>query len=125
MLHQAQYNQKYNQKRGLMMSNVMAFDGANFDAEVVNSDVPVLVDFWAPWCGPCKMIGPIIEELAAEFGDKVKIGKVNVDDNQELAGKFGIRGIPTVMLFKGGEVANSFVGLRPKEDLAQALNDAL
>ncbi len=107
------------------MSNVMAFDSSNFDSEVVNSDVPVLVDFWAPWCGPCKMIGPIIEELSTEFGDKVKIGKVNVDDNQELAGKFGIRGIPTVMLFKGGEVANSFVGLRPKEDLAQALNDAL
>ncbi len=107
------------------MSSVLTFDGANFDAEVVNSDVPVLVDFWAPWCGPCKMIGPIIEELAAEFGDKVKIGKVNVDDNQELAGKFGIRGIPTVMLFKGGEIANSFVGLRPKEDLAAAMNDAL
>ncbi len=107
------------------MANVMSFDGNNFDSEVINSDVPVLVDFWAPWCGPCKMIGPIVEELAAEFGDKVKIGKVNVDDNQELAGKFGIRGIPTVMLFKGGEVANSFVGLRPKEDLAQALNDAL
>jgi thioredoxin len=107
------------------MANVMEFNTANFDSEVVGSDVPVLVDFWAPWCGPCKMIGPIIEELSGEFGDKVKIGKVNVDDNQELAGKFGIRGIPTVMLFKGGDVVNSFVGLRSKEDLAGALNDAL
>ena len=107
------------------MANVMEFSSDNFDTEVVGSDVPVLVDFWAPWCGPCKMIGPIVEELAVEFGDKVKIGKVNVDNNQELAGKFGIRGIPTVMLFKGGDVVNSFVGLRSKEDLAGALNDAL
>jgi len=107
------------------MANVMQFDAANFDTEVVKSEVPVLVDFWAPWCGPCKMIGPIIEELAGEFDGKVKIGKVNVDDNQDLAGNFGIRGIPTVMLFKGGEVVNSFVGLRPKEDLASALNDAI
>ncbi len=107
------------------MANVMEFSGDNFETEVVNSDVPVLVDFWAPWCGPCKMIGPIIEELAGEFGDKVKIGKVNVDNNQDLAAKFGIRGIPTVMLFKGGESINSFVGVRPKEDLASALNDAI
>ena len=107
------------------MANVMEFSADNFDTEVVGSDVPVLVDFWAPWCGPCKMIGPIIEELAGEFGDKVKIGKVNVDNDQELAGKFGIRGIPTVMLFKDGDVLNSFVGLRTKEDLAEALNDAL
>jgi thioredoxin 1 len=107
------------------MANVMEFSGDNFDAEVVNSDVPVLVDFWAPWCGPCKMITPIIEELAGEFDGKVKIGKVNVDNNQDLAAKFGIRGIPTVMLFKGGESVNSFVGLRPKEDLAAALTSAL
>lgn len=103
----------------------MEFNKDNFDAEVVKSDVPVLVDFWAPWCGPCKMIGPIIEELATEFDGKAKVGKVNVDDNQELAGSFGIRGIPTVMLFKGGEVVNQFVGLKPKEDLVAALNDAM
>ena len=107
------------------MAEVMHFGADNFQAEVLGSDVPVLVDFWAPWCGPCKMIGPIVEELAAEFGDKAKFGKVNVDNAQELAGKFGIRGIPTVMLFKGGDVVSSFVGLRSKEDLASALNDAL
>ena len=107
------------------MANVMTLDGKNFETEVVKSDVPVLVDFWAPWCGPCKMIGPIIEELAGEYDGKAKVGKVNVDDNQDLAAKFGIRGIPTVMLFKGGEVAGSFVGLRPKEDLAGALDEAL
>ena len=107
------------------MANVMTFDGKNFETEVVKSEVPVLVDFWAPWCGPCKMIGPIIEELAGEYEGKAKVGKVNVDDNQDLAAKFGIRGIPTVMLFKGGESINSFVGLRPKEDLAAALNSAI
>ncbi len=103
----------------------MEFNKDNFQSEVIDSDVPVLVDFWAPWCGPCKMIGPIIEELAGEYEGKAKVGKVNVDDNQDLAGSFGIRGIPTVMLFKGGEVVGQFVGLKPKEDLASALNDAL
>jgi thioredoxin 1 len=107
--------------------NIMAmeFNKSNFDAEVVKSDKPVLVDFWAPWCGPCKMIGPIIEELATEFEGKAKVGKVNVDDNQDLAGSFGIRGIPTVMLFKDGQVLNQFVGLKSKEELTTALNDAL
>ena len=107
------------------MATPMKVDSTNFDSEVKNSDVPVLVDFWAPWCGPCKMIGPIVEELAGEYEGKAKVGKVNVDDNQDLAAKFGIRGIPTVMLFKGGEVAGSFVGLRSKEDLAGALDEAL
>jgi len=107
------------------MANVMHFDSKNFQNEVLGSDTPVLVDFWAPWCGPCKMIGPIVEELANEFAGQAKVGKVNVDDNQELASQFGIRGIPTVMLFKGGEVVGSFVGLRSKEDLAGALNQVV
>ena len=107
------------------MATPMKVDSTNFDSEVKNSDVPVLVDFWAPWCGPCKMIGPIVEELAGDYEGKIKVAKINVDDNQELASQFGIRGIPTVMIFKEGEVANSFVGLRPKEDLAKALEAVL
>ena len=107
------------------MATPMKVDSTNFDTEVKNSDVPVLVDFWAPWCGPCKMIGPIVEELAGDYEGKIKVAKINVDDNQELASQFGIRGIPTVMIFKDGEVANSFVGLRPKEDLAKALEAVL
>lgn len=107
------------------MSNVLELNGQNFESEVVNSDVPVLVDFWAPWCGPCKQIGPIIEELAGEFEGQAKVGKVNVDNNQDLAAKFGIRGIPTVMLFKGGESVNNFVGMKPKQELADAISNAL
>ena len=101
------------------------FNGDNFQNEVLSSDQPVLVDFWAPWCGPCKQLGPVIDELAGEYEGKAKIGKVNVDNNQDLAAQFGIRGIPTVILFKGGEVVQNFVGLKSKEDLSTALNDAM
>ena len=107
------------------MANVMEFNVANFATEVTGNDIPVLVDFWAPWCGPCKMLGPTIEQLAGEFAGKVKVGKVNVDDNQDLAAQFGIRGIPTVLLFKGGKQVGSFVGLKPKEELAKAMNAAM
>jgi thioredoxin 1 len=107
------------------MENVLKLDAQNFAAEVTSSGVPVLVDFWAPWCGPCKMIGPIIEEIAGEFAGKAKVGKVNVDDNQALATQFGIRGIPTVMIFKGGAVVGSFVGVQPKAELTSALTAAL
>ena len=103
----------------------MEFNGDNFQNEVLGSDQPVLVDFWAPWCGPCKQLGPVIDELAGEYEGKAKVGKVNVDNNQDLAAQFGIRGIPTVILFKGGEVVQNFVGLKSKDDLATALNDAL
>ncbi len=107
------------------MENVLKLDAENFATEVTNSAVPVLVDFWAPWCGPCKMIGPVIEEIAGEFAGQAKVGKVNVDDNQALASQFGIRGIPTVMVFKGGKVVGSFVGLQPKAELTAALTAAL
>lgn len=107
------------------MSEPIKIDSTNFESEVINSKVPVLVDFWAPWCGPCKMLTPTIEALANEYDGKVKVAKVNVDDNQQLAGQFGIRGIPTVMVFKDGQVVNSMVGMKPKEELASALDSAL
>lgn len=89
------------------------------------SEGVVLVDFWAPWCGPCKMIAPVLEELDAEFGDKVKIAKIDVDHNQETAGRFGVMSIPTLLVFKNGEVVDQAVGFQPKEALAELLNKHL
>jgi thioredoxin 1 len=91
----------------------------NFQSEVLESDKPVLVDFWAPWCGPCKMMGPVIEDLANEMGDSVKIGKVNVDDEEELAQKYGIMNIPCFIVFKGGQAVNQKVGGCSKEALKE------
>ncbi len=90
------------------------FTDANFEAEAVNSDLPVLVDLWAVWCGPCKMIGPIVEELAEEFDGKMKVGKLDVDNNQQTAVKYGVRSIPTVLILKGGEVKDTIIGAVPK-----------
>lgn len=99
------------------------FSDDNFEAEVIKSNVPVLVDFWAPWCGPCKMQGPIVDELVTEFeGKKVKIGKLDVDANQASAQKYGIMSIPTLAIFKGGEVAETMVGMQSKEVLTEKLN---
>ena len=89
----------------------------NFEAEVLKSDKPVLVDFWAPWCGPCRMLAPVLAEVAAEKGDKIKVGKVNVDENPELAAQYGISGIPAILLFKDGKVAATSVGFKPKAEL--------
>ena len=96
------------------------FTDANFEAEVLNSDVPTLVDFWAPWCGPCQMMGPIIEELAGEYEDtKVKIGKINVDDSQAMTGKYEVMSVPTFLMFKGGKVVDRMVGGVTKEKLKE------
>ncbi len=96
-----------------------------WDSEVLSNDTPVLVDFWAPWCGPCKMVAPVVEELAEEYDGKVKFVKLNTDDNIETASKYGIRSIPTLMVFKGGEAVEQVVGFRPKSELKKSLDKAL
>jgi thioredoxin 1 len=97
--------------------NIVTLTQENFEKEVLQSSQPILVDFWAEWCGPCKMLSPILDELAGEYDGKVRIGKVNIDEHQELAAQFGIRSIPTLLLFREGQVADQIVGLRSKRDL--------
>jgi len=101
------------------------FTDSNFESEVLNSDKPVLVDFWAEWCGPCKMVGPVVEEIAGEYEGKAVVGKMNVDENKETAMKFGIRSIPTILFVKNGEVVERHVGAAPKNVLAQKLDSVL
>ena len=99
------------------MADVKTLTDANFDSEIAEASLPLIVDFWAPWCGPCRMVGPVVEELAGEHADKVVVGKVNVDENPATATKFGIMSIPTIILFKDGQPAKKIVGARPKADL--------
>lgn len=95
----------------------LELNGANFETEVLKSDIPVLVDFWAAWCGPCRAIAPIVEQLSTEYAGKVKIGKVNVDENRDLAQQFGVMSIPTLILFKNGQKVDQVIGFTGKADL--------
>jgi thioredoxin len=105
--------------------NIVTLAEANFKVEVLQSSIPVLVDFWAEWCGPCKMLAPVLDELAADYEGKLKIGKVNVDENQQLASQYGIMNIPSLLLFKDGQVAKQIVGLKSKKAFAQDIDQVL
>jgi thioredoxin 1 len=107
-------------------ANVLEFTSENWEQEVEKSEVPVLVDFWAPWCGPCRALGPTIDKIATQFAGKVKVGKLNVDDAQDVATKFGVTSIPRVFLFKGGpQPVKTFVGLTSENELVKLINGAL
>ena len=109
------------------MSNpsIVHTSDATFDKDVLKSDKPVLLDFWAEWCGPCKMIAPILDEIADTYKDKIRIAKLNIDENPELAAQYGVRSIPTLMIFKGGEMASRQVGAAPKQKLQQWITAAV
>jgi thioredoxin 1 len=107
------------------MADITELSSGNFEAEVLQSSQPVLVDFWAPWCGPCRMIGPVVEELAGENADVLKVAKINIDDAQDIAATYGVSSIPTLMIFKDGDVIDRFVGVQPKSRLQEAVDQAV
>ena len=106
------------------MKPITLTDG-NFETEVIKSNIPVIIDFWAVWCGPCRMIAPIVEELANEYEGKIKVGKLDVDENQQTSIKYGVRSIPTLLIFKDGKVKDTIIGAVPKSHIVQKLNSAL
>ena len=108
-----------------MAEGIMDVDDNGFEADIIQSDKPVMVDFWAPWCGPCKAIGPVVEELASEYGDRVKFAKCNVDDNPVTPGKYGIKAIPTLIFFKEGQVVDQITGMVARTKLEEALSNIL
>ncbi len=108
-----------------MSENIHEFTDQSFDTDVVQADLPVLIDFWADWCGPCKAIAPTIEEIAGDYAGKVKVGKLNVDQNQNTAMQYGVRSIPTLLIMKSGEVVSQVVGAVPKENITKALDEIL
>jgi len=107
-----------------MAGNILELTSANFKS-TVESGTPVLVDFWAPWCGPCRVIAPILEEVAREFDGKARVGKVNVDDSPDIASQFGVRGIPTLILFKNGQIQGQMVGVNPKSNIVSLVQKSL
>jgi thioredoxin 1 len=109
----------------IMAEGILEVEDSSFDTEVLQSEKPVLVDFWAPWCGPCKAIGPVVEELAGDFGDKIKFTKCNVDDNPVTPGKYGIKAIPTLIFFKAGSVVDQITGMVAKSRLESSINNLL
>jgi thioredoxin 1 len=115
----------FRDKEQRQMGNVQDVSDATFDAEVLQSSTPVLIDFWAPWCGPCRAIAPIVDELAKEYEGKLKVVKMNVDDNQTTPSRYGVRGIPNLIVFKGGKVHEQIVGAVPKSRLTQAVQSAV
>ncbi len=106
-------------------TSTVTVNDENFDDQVIQSEIPVLVDFWAEWCGPCKVIGPTLEALAADYNGKVKIAKLNVDDSPDTAGRFGVRSIPTLIVFKDGEAQQTAIGVRPKGQLIELIETYL
>jgi thioredoxin 1 len=104
--------------------HVVEISDGSFETEVLKSDKPVLIDFWAPWCGPCRMIAPIVEELASENQDGIKVAKINIDDSPNTAATYGVSSIPTLMIFKKGDVVDRFVGVQPKKRLQEAIDQA-
>ena len=108
-----------------MSDNVHEFTDQNFDSDVQESDIPVLIDFWAEWCGPCKAIAPVLEEIAEEYKGKIKVGKVDVDKNQNTSIKYGVRSIPTLLFMKDGEIINQLVGAVPKSNITDILNEVI